>query len=515
MKNVLYILIPLYINSIIYSQNKEYKRYYYENGNISSEGYLVDGKPEGYWKSYYPDGKIRSEGNRKNFCLDSTWIFYNEKGDTIKIVNYKNNKKNGLCLTYEWKYDEKGRKTGGGLLSKEIFIDDKREGNAYYYENNRLVKEIPYKNNKKWGIAREYDKDGNVIAIIEYVNDFLVSKEKINRRDSLGRKTGVWKTFYPNGKIKSEMYYIRDTLYGYYKEFSPTGELIYKAKVENGKLVEDTLQDKNVYLMRYIEEYYETGKLKREGLVKNDVPVGLHKEYDRDTENIVGKLYNENGELIAEGPLDKKGRQQGKWKEYYSNNTIKAEGEYKDGLKEGLWTFYYENGNIEQRGYYKKGKMTGEWKWYNIEGKLKKIENYEMGKEEGDYVEYDDSGKVIVKGKYFDGEKVSIWTYYCGDVMEYGKYVDDEKDSTWIVKYDNNNIAEIKNYVKGVLNGKYKEYYPDGKLRLEGYYDMGKKKKKWYFFDKNGVLYLTIQYRNDKEYKINGTKVKLPRGSFE
>jgi hypothetical protein len=26
---------------------------------------------------------------------------------------------------------------------------------------------------------------------------------------------------------------------------------------------------------------------------------------------------------------------------------------------------------------------------------------------------------------------------------------------------------------------------------------------------------LTITYRNDKEYKINGEKIKLPKGSFE
>jgi len=29
-----------------------YNVFYYPNGNISSEGYLVDGKPDGYWKAY-------------------------------------------------------------------------------------------------------------------------------------------------------------------------------------------------------------------------------------------------------------------------------------------------------------------------------------------------------------------------------------------------------------------------------------------------------------------------------
>jgi len=29
------------------------------------------------------------------------------------------------------------------------------------------------------------------------------------------------------------------------------------------------------------------------------------------------------------------------------------------------------------------------------------------------------------------------------------------------------------------------------------------------------LLYLTITYKNDKEFKLNGVKVKLPKGSFE
>ncbi|MCX7955355.1 MAG: hypothetical protein N3A01_09250 [Bacteroidales bacterium] len=498
-----------------FSQMKEYKKFYYENGNISSEGYIVNGKPDGYWKSYYRNGKLRSEGNRKNFKLDSVWVFYNDKGDTIKVINYRDNKKNGLTITYDWKYDKNGNKIKGGIVAKEIYIDDKKEGIAYYYEDNVLVRTIPYKNDKKWGIAKEYDKEGNVIAIIEYVNNFVVSREKINRRDSLGRKTGIWKTFHPNGKIKTEAYYIRDTLCGYYKEFDMMGNLIYKGKVVNGVLVKDTVNNDNSYNLRYVEDYYENGKIKSEGLFKNDLPIGLHKEYDKDTENIIGKIYDEEGRLIAEGPLDRKGRMQGKWKEYFDENKIKASGEYKDGLKEGAWLYYYEDGKLEQKGHFRKGKAQGVWTWYTQEGRVKRIENYVDGKMEGDYIEYDDSGRVVVKGKYFDGEKTGIWEFYLGDVMEYGKFTENEKDSVWIIKYSNGNIAEISNYVRGVLDGKYKEYYDNGRIKTEGFYDMGKKKKKWYFFDKNGILYLTIQYRNDKEYKINGVKVKLPRGSFE
>ena len=57
-----------------------YNKFYYDNGKISSEGKMNNGKPDGYWKTYLPNGKMKSEGNRKNFLLDSAWKFYDDNG---------------------------------------------------------------------------------------------------------------------------------------------------------------------------------------------------------------------------------------------------------------------------------------------------------------------------------------------------------------------------------------------------------------------------------------------------
>ncbi len=70
-----------------------YNIFYYENGKISSEGTMLNGKPDGYWKNYYENGRLKSEGNRKNFLLDSLWRFYNEKGQLTVEINFKNEKK--------------------------------------------------------------------------------------------------------------------------------------------------------------------------------------------------------------------------------------------------------------------------------------------------------------------------------------------------------------------------------------------------------------------------------------
>ena len=66
-----------------------YNKFYYDNGALSSEGNMKDGKPDGYWKNYYKNGKIKTEGNRKDFLLDSIWKFYSENGKITKSISYK------------------------------------------------------------------------------------------------------------------------------------------------------------------------------------------------------------------------------------------------------------------------------------------------------------------------------------------------------------------------------------------------------------------------------------------
>ncbi|MBP6658133.1 MAG: hypothetical protein KA284_09765, partial [Bacteroidia bacterium] len=74
-------------------------KFYYPNGTISSEGRLLKGKPDGYWKSYFESGRIKSEGNRLNFKLDSLWKFYNDSGFVTAEYNYREGLKDGLQKT--------------------------------------------------------------------------------------------------------------------------------------------------------------------------------------------------------------------------------------------------------------------------------------------------------------------------------------------------------------------------------------------------------------------------------
>ena len=46
-------------------------QFFNADGQVLSEGWMRDGKPDGYWTTYWTTGIKKSEGRRTNFLLDS------------------------------------------------------------------------------------------------------------------------------------------------------------------------------------------------------------------------------------------------------------------------------------------------------------------------------------------------------------------------------------------------------------------------------------------------------------
>ena len=513
----IFLLIVFWASFTVYAQTNKvnpngHNIFYYENGKISSEGDMRNGKPDGFWKTFYPSGILKSEGNRFNYELDSLWIFYNEHGDTLQKIDYKNGKKNGYFSTYEYVYNKD--KTSGGLVSKELYLNDVKQGTSYYYEKGVIYKSINYKNGKKQGLSKEFDSSGRIIAITEYSNDYIINRERINNIDRSGLKQGVWKSFHSNNKVAVESNYLNDSLSGYYKEFDMSGKIIKLVKYLHGTLLTDSISEE-INPIKWVEDYYDNGKIKFRGGYKEGLPVGMHKEYTRDGTVTQAKEYDETGTLSAEGTVDENDKKQGTWTYYYETGETKAKGEYKDNLKTGEWIFYYEDGKIEQRGKYVKNKASGLWTWYYRNGNKWREENLVKGVEEGSLTEYNKDGIEILKGEYVDGEREGLWKYYNGDATEEGNYQGGLQNGIWKGWFSNGKLSYEMNFVQGVPDGKFKIYYNNGQVREAGVYSMGSREKNWYKYDMEGVLYLTITYKNDKEIKLNGVKIKLPKGTKE
>ena len=84
----------------------EYKKIYYENGQLKSEGNYVDGKKDGLWKSYFDNDEL----------LKYSPYSYKENQIQLKTETYyKNDKYNGLMKEY-W--------PDGGLMKEASYKED-------------------------------------------------------------------------------------------------------------------------------------------------------------------------------------------------------------------------------------------------------------------------------------------------------------------------------------------------------------------------------------------------------
>ncbi len=489
-------------------------RFYYPNGNVSAEGNMRDGQPDGYWKNYYEDGTLKSEGNRLYFLLDSIWKFYNPDGQLISEITYRQDKKNGYTFTHDFYYNEDSAKIYY-QSSKELYLNGSREGISYYYDIDGYQKfSFLYKLDKRSGEGKEFDKNSVVITLFSYYNGYLVETIRINRKDDNGVKQGRWIEFYSNGNKKTESNYFNGKLHGIYREYELNGKLLSEKKYVNGELYVPKEEDEIKLKAEIKKSYFPDGKLQYEGAFVDNIPVGIHKEYNQQGKLATAKEYTGEGELLGEGLFDEKGQRTGLWKLYdqYFNYYF-GEGNYVNGLKDGKWIFYYPNGSTELEGYYMSGKPDREWLWQYPGGTKKRDEVYLDGKREGPYTEYDSLENVILKGTYFDDAKVGEWIYQVGDILEKGSYELDEKIGVWKhYYYDTNRLRFTGAYKNGDEEGTHKWFYPDGKVELIGDYRIGKKQKDWKKYSEDGSLYMTYTYRNDELVKIDGKSLKKGKG---
>jgi antitoxin component YwqK of YwqJK toxin-antitoxin module len=123
------------------------------------------------------------------------------------------------------------------------------------------------------------------------------------------RKNGIWTTYWPSGKKKSEITFVNNTAKGYAKM------------------------------------YYEDGVLQEEGDWENQRWTGGY------------KMYHPNGTPFYEFNYNKSGKREGKQVYRYDNGKVMMEGDMKDGKEAGTWEERYENGDLRAKKGFNDGKL--------------------------------------------------------------------------------------------------------------------------------------------------------------
>ncbi|MDY6327000.1 MAG: hypothetical protein SPL47_06765 [Bacteroidales bacterium] len=473
----------------------DYKIFYYPSGVKSSEGRIVDGKPEGWWKSYNEKGVLISEGNRKNFLLDSLWVFYNDDSSPKMTVNYLENRKNGVQTVY-----------GEDEYTVTHWKNDTITGSVNTYKKNGvLVRTVPYEDGLPNGLSKEFNDTGLVVAVARYYRGVRSRREIVNRTDRFGLKQGSWKYFWDNGNLKLEAQYLNDKSHGFFKYYDENGNFLRVEKFEHGNLVHDAKETKQ---LERRQTYHNNGRVAISATYFNGRPDGVRRDFDTAGKIVNGYLY-EDGWLRYEGVTDLNGLRQGLWKEYYPTGELRSKGKYKNSRQIGDWYFYFPDKTVEISGSYdSKGKKSGDWFWFYPSGDTMVVAYYEEGELEGRYVEYDDENRIVTNGQYTAGFEEGRWTYTNGTAIETGIYEGGLRSGTWKSYFESGKTASEVNYTENILDGKYTLFWENGNTRLSGIYKNGLQEGIWQQYNEDGILTLTTLFKEGQELKWNNYTIK-------
>lgn len=202
---------------------------YFKN-NIKEIGHWKKGKQNGLFQLYTEDGILIDNANFKNGERDGlTEQYYGDTGNLRVSANYKNGILEGKFKAYY---------PNGNLQGEVIYKNGEMNGEfKEYHENKNIRLSGSYKNNLQDGEWKSYLEDGTLESIINYKD---------------GELNGLKEDYYKNGNVWTRQEFKNNTQEGIYEVYYDNGNLQLKAKINNGKMIEEqrfnidgTLYDEN------------------------------------------------------------------------------------------------------------------------------------------------------------------------------------------------------------------------------------------------------------------------------
>lgn len=167
---------------------KELKNGYYQSGALRYRGYFQNGHPAGEVRYFFESGELKA------------------------INNFSPDGKRAYNKTYS---------TNAILVAEGLYIEQQKDSLWRIYSDidGALVAEETYKLNRLHGESRFYNpKSGNMSELITYKN---------------GKKHGVWKRWYDNGRLLNEATYENGQLQGAAVFYHPNGLVQFKGEYQN------------------------------------------------------------------------------------------------------------------------------------------------------------------------------------------------------------------------------------------------------------------------------------------
>ncbi len=189
------------------------------------------------------------------------------------------------------------------------------------------------------------------------------------------------------------------------------------------------------------KKYHPNKRIRYEGTFKDGKEVGVFKFYDitdsknpttikiylSNTNKVTVKFYSVKGLLQSKGFfVDRK--RVGRWEYYFADGKIMSEEFYTNGKLEGKLTNFYPNGKPTEISMYYKGLKDGESQKYSSKGILIELITFKNGKPNGLAKYFELNGNLKETGVYNNGKRVGKWEYYLdGEIADKKEIEKNEK----------------------------------------------------------------------------------------
>lgn len=437
-----------------------YSHYGYLNSTIT---YNSKWEMNGPATSYYPNGQIKKSCNYKNDLLEGTYQEYYDNGRQKLYANYEKGMLNGPRVSY--------LNNSENSVEEESFChNDTITGASYsYFPDGNLEFLFCYDQDGVITYQGCYLPDGKLkdetfyYGGLPYVSKHFDRDGQVLHSDTLYNGTGVYKSYFVNGRLKHELPMVCGGMHGVARYYDVNGNLLdtisYLANEANGTVFNRDWDGSVV-----AETNYVLGK--KEGIMR---------------------VFNLEGVKIAEQYFEND-LGQGMFKWYSDNGVLDVETPFNEDERVGHSVYFAPDGKTVLFERIREHNELVAIATMQQDGKLSEPVPVSSGEQK--FTSYYPSGKTscVYSLNNGCGDGVMSKYYPTGQAFSIQKLKAGLLDGTSISYYPNGNVQSECVYKDDCLHGKYKRYYDNGQVRVEGnyYYDQphGEFKK----YDKTGKL---------------------------
>ncbi|PLX13652.1 MAG: hypothetical protein C0598_03170 [Marinilabiliales bacterium] len=174
-----------------------------------------------------------------------------------------------------------------------------------------------------------------------------------------------------------------------------------------------------------------------------------------------------------------------------------------NGQKQGIWTKTYSNGVPRYEGKFKNNHPIGEFKYYYESGNLKAVTVFSSDGIVARTKTYHENNLPMAEGKYIKQKRDSIWLFYSdvdGELLSSETYRKGVLNGTTKTYYPKTgNVAEKIEYVKGIKQGPYRKYFPEGEIMTEGIYVNDNLDGDFTLYHPNGKIQIKGKYKDGRQ----------------